>query len=300
MIMQGASGSVSGASRHGDHGRVGHRLVPPGVATVRPGHGAPQPVAQPPHDQHPLHAGRHRDRLVRGALERHHRAAPVEPVGGDEQRRVAVGEAAGHGRRAVAREDRRVDGADAPDRQHRDDRLGHERQVDADPVAGRHAQAAEHPGRAIDLGLELRVGEAADLAVLALPGQRMAVGVAGRAGVHGGRGVVERAAAPPAGPLGTVREVQDRASGRRCQASARSSAAAPQNQAGIRGGTRLEGVQATARRWHAGIGRGGSPSAARGRGARRPRGRHGRRSASGRLRSRRHATGRAGPSWRLP
>ncbi len=67
--------------------------------------------------------------------------------------------------------------------------------------------AGEHPRRAIDPGLQLGVGEPTDLAVLALPGDRRAVGIGRSARVDGGRGVVESAAGPPARPFHPTREV---------------------------------------------------------------------------------------------
>ncbi len=64
-----------------------------------------------------------------------------------------------------------VDGADACDREHRDDRLGDHGQVDRDAVALADAQSLEHVGDALDLVGELGVGDAAGVTRFALPVQ---------------------------------------------------------------------------------------------------------------------------------
>ena len=84
------------------------------------------------------------------------------------------------------------------------------------------------------------VGEAHDITRLVLPDEREAVRVA--LGAWSGRRVcpVERAAAPPAGPLGSVGRIHDPARHGRCQWRPRSSGTWPQNQAGSAAAWRLE------------------------------------------------------------
>ena len=95
-------------------------------------------------------------RLVGGVLHRDGVAAAGEGVGGDQHLGVAAGEARGHRLRAVAGEARRVDGADARHREHRDGRLLAHRQEHADGVAGAHAEARERVGQARDLARRAR------------------------------------------------------------------------------------------------------------------------------------------------
>ena len=96
-------------------------------------------------------------------------------------------------------------------------------------------------GRLIDGRGELRIGQLPDRAVLTLPGERAAIGVARGARLDGCPGVVERAAAPPTRPRRTARRRRGSGVGRRSQAIPMSSAAAPQNQPG----------SAAARAWRA-------------------------------------------------
>ena len=70
--------------------------------------------------------------------------------------------------------------AEARAGQHRDDRLGHHRHVDGDPVAGDQAEVGEGVGGLADLGLQFGVGQRAGVADrLALPVDGDAVAVAG-------------------------------------------------------------------------------------------------------------------------
>ncbi len=150
-----------------------------------------------------------RDRLVGDDLQRHPRPAAEEAVRGDQHRRLAVGEAGRDGRRAVAAEDRRVDRLQPAERQHRDDRLDEHRQQDPDAVARSYAVGTEPSRGGLDRRRELRVRQPTDLAVLALPDKRIAVRVARGPWVRGRTSVVEGAAAPPAGPRRSARQVED-------------------------------------------------------------------------------------------
>ncbi len=137
------------------------------------------------------------------------RPAAEEAVRGDEHRRLAVGEPGRHGGRPVPAEDRRVDRLQPAERQHRDHGLDEHRQQDPDPVARLDAVRPEPSRRGVDRRDELRVGQPADLAVLALPDERLAVRVARGARLGRGPGVVEGAAAPPARPCRAVGQVED-------------------------------------------------------------------------------------------
>jgi hypothetical protein len=126
-------------------------------------------VAQ--HD-HRLDSGTVGKRLVCGGFQLHDLARAVTAVGGDQHARPGVGDAVAQRQRRESAEDHRMHGADARARMHRDDRLGHERQVDDDPIAGRDAQRPQRIGEAAHLGMQLAVAELADGAVLGLEDQR--------------------------------------------------------------------------------------------------------------------------------
>ena len=209
MSMYGVSGSTCAADR-----RVRHavdRVVPPGVAAGRPRR--LDGVARAPHDQHAVDRRRRRDGLVRHGLQRHPRPAAEEAVRGDQHGRLAVGEPRRDRRRPVAAEDRRVDRLQPAERQHRDDGLDEHRQEDPDPIArpGRRAPRSRRRG-GVDRRGELRVRQPPDLAVLALPDERLAVGVVRGARLGRRAGVVEGAAAPPARPCRSARHVEHLAS----------------------------------------------------------------------------------------
>ncbi len=142
-----------------------HGLVPPLVAARLEG----DVVLGAPHDEHVLDAaGGLADRLVDGGLQREDPPLAVAAVGGDDELRLGVVDARREAVGAEAAEDDRVDGADARDREHRDDGLGDHRQVDGDAVSGAHAEALEHVRGALDLVGELGVGDVAAVAGLAL------------------------------------------------------------------------------------------------------------------------------------
>ena len=96
-------------------------------------------------------------------------AAPVAAVGGDQDLRAAVVDAARQGLRREATEDDRVRRPDPRTGQHRDRQLGDHRHVDGDPVAGLDAEFLERVGGLADLALEIAEGEGPGVARLADP-----------------------------------------------------------------------------------------------------------------------------------
>src|SRR6202008_2726497 len=97
-----------------------------------------------------------------------------------EDRRLAVPQPGSNGRRAVAGEDRRVDRADPPEGERRDDGLDEHRQEDPDPITRADAGGPEHPRRGDDMLEQRGIRQPAGLAVLALPGEGLARRVAPR------------------------------------------------------------------------------------------------------------------------
>ena len=103
------------------------------------------------------------DGLVDVGLERHDLAATPAAVGGDDELRLRVGDAIGDGLAAEAAEDHAVRRAEAGAGEHRDDGLGHHRQVERDDIALLHADRLEAVGEAADLVAQVVVADAADL-----------------------------------------------------------------------------------------------------------------------------------------
>jgi len=189
------------------HRGIRQRFVPPDVPPRLPGQ-LPESLAEPPHDQYLAHRGCRGHGRVGGLLQPHDPPATAETVCRDEQGRLAVGQARGHGGRAVPGEDRREDRLELAQRQHRDGRLGQHRQQDPDAVAGTNAMRLKHPGGEVHGPPQLLVGVAPDVAVLTLPGDGESLRITGRTTIDGRRSVVEGAAAPPARPLHAAGEVQ--------------------------------------------------------------------------------------------
>ncbi len=217
--VQRPLGPAGGARGVDDHERVvrvgGHRVqglrrgrchgsVPPDVAPLVPAHLG----AGVPHDQASGHGGRMSQRLVSGRLHGHRLAATREAVGGDEQGGLAVGEPAGDRIGPVAGEDRGVDRAELADGKDRDHRLRDHGQEDADPVPPPHAQLGDRARRPVHRPAQLGTGEAADLAVLALPDERQLVGSLRRRLVDRHPHVVEARPAEPACPFDAAGRVQ--------------------------------------------------------------------------------------------
>ena len=133
----------------------GHRrgeLVVPDVAALMHGDIA----AGAADDENLLVAERLGEGRVGVVLERHLLAAAHALVGGDDQLRAAVVDAAGEAVGREAAEDDGVDGADAGAGEHRDRGFRDHRQVDGDAVASRDAEALQDIGEAADLAHEAR------------------------------------------------------------------------------------------------------------------------------------------------
>ena len=150
-------------------GRGVDDVVPPQVAVVVPRHvnsGAP-------HHQDALDGAvavrTRRNRLVSSVLQRC-RLAPAElPVAGDQQFGLGVGDPGPQCLCGEAGEHDAVHDAEPGAGQHRDHRLGDQRHVDRDAVAGDQAEVGQCVGRLAHLGLQVGVGQAAAVARLAFP-----------------------------------------------------------------------------------------------------------------------------------
>jgi len=184
---------------------AGDRLVPPHVAPRRPRDLA----AEPPVDDDALDARTRRHRLVGRLLHLHDLAAPIEAVGGDQHPGLAVLEPRGDGLGPEAREARRVDRADAHDGERGDGGLGRHRQEDADAVAGADAERLQRVGEPIDLRRQLRIGQRATRAVVALPDDRGLGAAPGiEVAIEAVVGEVQPAADEPARPRRAARGVE--------------------------------------------------------------------------------------------
>ncbi len=91
------------------------------------------------------------DRLVGVFLQRNRLAAAQALVGGDDEGRFAVDDAAGQRVRREAAEDDRMDRADARAGEHRIGRFGDHRHVDGDAVALLDAVLLQHVGEPADM-----------------------------------------------------------------------------------------------------------------------------------------------------
>ena len=180
---------------------------PQDVAPLCPRH--VERVASAGHDEHALHRRRGLDCGVRDRLEIDPCPAAQEPIRGDEQLRLAVGEARRDRRGAVAREDRREDRPDAADGQHRDDGLDQHRQQDPDPVALGDAEGTEVSCGTPDELSEITVRHVPVRPGFALPCDRDPIGVSLRARLDRRPRPVEGTAGPPARPRRPVAEIRD-------------------------------------------------------------------------------------------
>ena len=122
--------------------------------------------------------GRHAD-LVAGLFDRRGLALAARAVDGDQRPGLGDLHALLDGLRREAAEDDVVRGADPRAGEHRDDDLGDHRQVDPDDIALLDALVAQRVGEALDVGVELGVGDVALLALLPAPVKRDAVAEAG-------------------------------------------------------------------------------------------------------------------------
>ena len=138
--------------------------------TSRPGlHRSPVRIAEAPDDQDVLDGWRSAQRRVGGGLEVDGLAAPPAAVGGDEQPRLGVVDAARQRLGGEAAEDDRVRRADAGAGEHGDGQLRDHGHVDGDAVAGADAQLLERVGGLLDLAVQVGVGERPRVAGLADP-----------------------------------------------------------------------------------------------------------------------------------
>ncbi len=142
-----------------------NEVVPPHVTALGPGHlllGAAD-------DQDLLHGRRLGDRIVRVLLERDDVALPVAAVGGDDDLRLGVGDAAGErlGREAAEHDGERR--ADPRAGEHRDRELRDHRHIDGDPVALPDTKLLQPVRAALGLVQEVLVGEGPGVARLPLP-----------------------------------------------------------------------------------------------------------------------------------
>ena len=139
-----------------------------------------------------------RQRLVRIGLQRHLAAAAAAFIGGDQDRAFAVLDARGQAVRREAAEDDGMHRADPGAGQHRHRGLDDHRQVDADPVALLHAEAAQRIGQAADPLVQLAVGDLGfAVRVVALPDDRHLVAAGRQMPVEAGDGGVEHAVLEP-------------------------------------------------------------------------------------------------------
>ena len=141
-------------------------VVPPQVPAVHP----LDVVVATLDDQHARHGARTVGECgIHGGFQGEDLALAPAAVGGDDQLGFGVVDAAAQALGAEAAEHHRVHRAEPGDGEHGDDRLRHNRHVDRDPVALADAERRDRIGGALDLGGQLRVGEADGVAVLALP-----------------------------------------------------------------------------------------------------------------------------------
>ncbi len=148
-------------------------------------------------------------RLVGDLLHRYDLAAAQRPVRRDQELRLRVREAGGHGGGCEAGEDRHLDGSDVRTGVRGDRDLRRHRQEDPDGVALADAERAEPLGERRDLVRELSPAERAALAVLGAPDRRLGAPVLGRPpAVDAAPREVQPAADEPPRPGGPVGEIE--------------------------------------------------------------------------------------------
>ena len=150
------SGSSAFISAHG------HSAVTTSSAswyqTSRPGSMSTGAAGALDHDDE-IDAADFGDRRVGVGLERHLAAAAQAFVGGDDDVRLAVLDAAGERIRREAAEHHGMDGADARAGEHGVGRLRNHRHVDGDAVALLDVAVAQNVGEAADLVVQLLIGD---------------------------------------------------------------------------------------------------------------------------------------------
>ena len=213
--MYGVSGSRPAAVEPGDGpvraDRARSRCAPPRVATLRPRHAAAwRPARRTTRTRSTDGAAA----TAASATDLRSTQAPRrrKPSDRDEQLRLAVDQAGGDRRRAVAGEDRREDRARGRSRP------GPRRRSRAASAAGsRPGRPRRHrarPGRRVVVrtaSARPRLVSVRTVAVLALPRDGDAVRVAGGSRLDRGPRPVERRARPPAGPGRSAARVERRA-----------------------------------------------------------------------------------------
>ena len=110
-------------------------------------------------DDHRLHVRALLQRLVGVGLERNLLAAAQAFVGGDDEIRLAIVDAAGEAVGREAAEDDRMNRADARAGEHRVGGLRDHRHVDGDAVALLDAVRLQHVGEAADFVVQLAIGD---------------------------------------------------------------------------------------------------------------------------------------------
>ena len=155
-------------------------------------------IAGVAHDQHLVDALGLGERLVGVLLERHRPAAAQAFVGGDDELRIGVLDAAAEAVGREAAEHDRMHRADARAGEHRVGRLGDHRQVDGDAVALLDAVRLQHVGELADALVQLPVGDLLVAGrVIALPDDRDLVAALGEVAVDAVGADVERAVLVP-------------------------------------------------------------------------------------------------------
>ncbi len=145
-----------------------------------------------PEDDDPLDARRPGERLAGDLPERDGLSPPVGNVCGDEDLCLRVVDPHRKRIRPEPPEDDRVDGPDTGAGEHRDDLLGDERHVDADPVALPDAEVREAVCKPHHLTVEAVIGESPLLSPFAAPDdRRLILPVAGDMAVQAVAGDVQ-------------------------------------------------------------------------------------------------------------
>ena len=153
----------------------GHEVVPPHVAAV----GHRDVVRGAAQHEHLLDRRALGHRGVGRLLERHDAAAAPGAVAGDEHLGLGVLDPVAERVGGEAAEHHRVRRADARAREERRRQLRHHAEVDVDPVALADAELLQRVGEPADVVEQLRVGDGAGVAGLALPVVRDLVAVPG-------------------------------------------------------------------------------------------------------------------------
>ena len=175
-----------------------HFIVPKEIAPVLHVHRA---VGAAQHDDFFHGSGSGGERSVHVILQRHHLAATISAVRGDNDRGFTVFGAVFDAFAAEAPEDHAMDRPDAGAGQHGDGGFRNHGQVDHDAVFGLRAVGFQHVGKAADFALQLLIGEGAPVAGFAFEdnGGFIFTGWIGSVAVHA---ILSDIQLPPAEPPG--------------------------------------------------------------------------------------------------